>query len=76
MQARWVAQMSLTIVWGAFAAGLLVVGFWRRVAKLRLAGLALFALTGAKLVLVDVANVQDLYRVFSAMFDFAMESAQ
>jgi hypothetical protein len=58
-------QMSITVVWGVFAAGLLVAGFWRRWRPLRLAGLGLFALSALKLVAVDLMHVQDIYRIVS-----------
>ncbi len=58
-------QMSVTVIWGVYAAGLLVIGFWRRLRVLRLAGLGLFALAALKLVLVDLTGVQDIYRIVS-----------
>jgi hypothetical protein len=58
-------QMSVTVIWGVYAVGLLVIGFWRRVRALRLAGLGLFALAAAKLVLVDLTGMQDIYRIVS-----------
>jgi uncharacterized membrane protein len=58
-------QMSVTVIWGVYAAGLLAIGFWRRVRALRLAGLGLFALAAGKLVLVDMTGVQDIYRIVS-----------
>jgi uncharacterized membrane protein len=58
-------QMSVTVIWGVYAAGLLAIGFWRRLRALRLAGLGLFALAALKLVLVDLMGVQDIYRIVS-----------
>jgi hypothetical protein len=58
-------QMSVTVIWGVYAVGLLVIGFWRRLRVLRLAGLGLFALAAGKLVLVDLTGVQDIYRIVS-----------
>jgi uncharacterized membrane protein len=62
-KARYAAQMSLTIVWGAFAIAWLVVGFWKQIRSLRLAMLALFGVTALKLVLLDTSNVKQLYRI-------------
>ena len=62
-RARWASQMAVSIVWGAYAAALLFIGFLVRVRSLRLSGLALFGLTALKLVLVDIAKVKDLYRI-------------
>jgi hypothetical protein len=64
-RAGWLAQMSVTIVFGAYASTLLSVGFWRRDRSLRLTALALFALTALKLALVDFAHIQKLYRIIS-----------
>ena len=62
-RARWTALMSLSIVWGVYAIALLVIGFWRRVRPLRFAALGLFALTALKLVFVDLAEIEQIYRV-------------
>ena len=64
-RARWTAQMSLTVIWSIYAMALLVIGFWRRVRSLRLAGLALFGLAAAKLVAVDISRVEQIYRIVS-----------
>jgi uncharacterized membrane protein len=62
-KARWLALMSVSVVWAVYASVLLVVGFWRNRSALRLAGLALFGATALKLVLVDIAGVAQIYRV-------------
>ena len=64
-RARWMALMSVSIVWGVCAAAALAVGFWKRIRPLRLAALGLFAVTAAKLVLVDVAGVKQIYRIIA-----------
>jgi uncharacterized membrane protein len=64
-QAVWTAQMSVTIVWGLYASAMLSIGFWRRVMPLRLAALALFGLTAVKLLVIDMANVRQIYRIIS-----------
>ena len=64
-RAGWTAQMSVSIVWSVYASGMLAIGFWRRILPLRLAALALFAVTAAKLVVVDMANVRQIYRIIS-----------
>ncbi len=61
------ARMSLTLTWGIYAAGLLVVGFWRKVRALRYCALALFGLSALKLLLVDMSRVEDLLRIVSFM---------
>ena len=55
--------MALSVLWAAYAAVLAAVGFVRRSAGLRWAALALFALTVIKAMLVDIAQLQQLYRI-------------
>jgi uncharacterized membrane protein len=57
--------MSLSVVWGIYATAVLVIGFWRRVRSLRLSALGLFGLTVLKLVIVDMAKVEEVYRIVS-----------
>jgi hypothetical protein len=64
-RATWVSQMSLSVTWGTYALAILAIGFWRNVRSLRLAALGLFGLTALKLVLVDMAEVQEVYRIVS-----------
>ena len=60
---RWLGQMALSVVWAAYAGALAAVGFVRRAAPLRWASLALFALTVIKALLIDIAELQRLYRI-------------
>ena len=60
---RWLGQMALSVVWAAYAAALAALGFMRRIAAIRWASLALFALTIIKAMLIDVAQLQQLYRI-------------
>jgi hypothetical protein len=64
-RARWVAQMSLSVVWSVYAIAVLVAGFWRKVRSLRLSALGLFGLTALKLVFIDMAKVEEVYRIVS-----------
>jgi len=59
---RWLGQMALSVLWAAYAAALAALGFMRRIAAIRWASLALFALTIVKAILVDAA-LQQLYRI-------------
>ncbi len=63
--ARWTGLMSISIVWAVYAVALLSVGFWRRFRALRFAGLGLFGATALKIVLVDIAEVKQIYRIVS-----------
>jgi len=60
---RWLGQMALSVIWSAYAAALAAYGFVRRVAVIRWAALVLFALTIVKAMLVDIAQLQKLYRI-------------
>jgi len=60
---RWLGQMALSVVWAIYAAVLAAVGFIRRSSAIRWASLVLFALTIVKAMLVDLAELQQLYRI-------------
>ena len=60
---RWLGQMALSVVWAAYAAALAAYGFARRVAVIRWAALVLFAVTVVKAMLVDIADLDKLYRI-------------
>jgi uncharacterized membrane protein len=60
---RWLGQMALSVVWAIYATVLAAVGFVRRSSATRWASLALFALTIVKAMLVDLAELQQLYRI-------------
>lgn len=57
-------NLSLSLVWGLYAAAMMTVGFWRRVRPLRLVALGLFGVTCVKLVFVDIwSSLEPLYRI-------------
>lgn len=58
-------QVSLSCFWALTSIALVVLGFATRSAGLRLGGLAMFALTLLKVVVVDGANLSSGYRVLS-----------
>src|SRR5215213_980500 len=60
---RWLGQMALSVIWAAYAAALAAYGFVRRVAVIRWAALVLFAFTVVKAMLVDIAELEKLYRI-------------
>jgi len=64
-QARWVAQMALTITWGAYAGGLLAVGFRRLSRGMRITALAIFGATVLKLFFIDLAVLDFVYRILA-----------
>jgi uncharacterized membrane protein len=58
-------QVGLSIFWSAFAVAMLAAGFWKRLAALRYAALALLGLTLLKVVLIDLSQIGYGYRVLS-----------
>jgi len=60
---RWLGQMALSVLWSVYAGALAAVGFIRRSVGVRWASLALFGLTAVKVLLVDIAQLQQLYRI-------------
>jgi uncharacterized membrane protein len=64
-RAGWMAQMDLSILWGIYAIVLLVSGFWRRSRGMRLTALGLFGVTALKLLVVDLAVLDQIYRILS-----------
>ena len=60
---RWLGQMAVSVLWAVYAAALAALGFMRRIAAARWAALALFALTIIKAMLVDIAQLQRIYRI-------------
>jgi uncharacterized membrane protein len=62
-QARRTAQTALSVVWAGFAGILLAIGLIRRLSFLRWTALFIFAVTLAKVFLIDMASLPGFYRV-------------
>ena len=60
---RWRAQLALTVFWTLFAIALLYLGFRLKRSRLRWFAMVLFGITVLKLFVVDMANVQQIYRI-------------
>jgi len=58
---------TLSVYWGVYALVLLAIGFRRRSAWSRYAGLALLGITLGKVALVDLSELRYLYRVLSLL---------
>ncbi|GHT13287.1 hypothetical protein FACS1894170_09120 [Planctomycetales bacterium] len=67
----WRAQLGLSILWSVFAGVLIFVGFVWRSSVLRWMSILLFGTTLIKILLVDTAGVNELYR-FGAVFVLAI----
>lgn len=63
--AHRLSTFSVTVVWLALASATLYAGFRKRLRVVRFVALGLFALTAAKLLLVDMHGVQQLYRILA-----------
>ena len=60
---RWRAHLALTVFWTLFAIGLMCLGFRLNRSRLRWLAMVLFGVTVLKLFVVDMANVQQIYRI-------------
>jgi uncharacterized membrane protein len=58
-------QLSLSVIWILYGAGLLLVGSMRRVRLLRLMGLGLLSLTALKVFFWDLSSLDRVYRIVS-----------
>jgi uncharacterized membrane protein len=66
-QQRWAGHMSLSVLWTLYAAALVAAGFRLAVPALRTAGLGLFGLTLLKVVLVDISELRQFYRIVAVL---------
>jgi uncharacterized membrane protein len=62
---RFRAQLWISMSWAAYAAALLGAGFLRRHVPLRWAGLGVFLIALAKVFIVDLAGLTQVYRIGS-----------
>lgn len=60
-------QVTISIVWAAYAVGLLVAGMVRRYPLARYLAIILFAVTIAKVFFVDLAQLDRIYRIMSVV---------
>jgi len=66
-QGNFGRDMTYTIAWSLFALGLLMAGFWKRLAPVRYAGIGLLAIALLKLFLHDLDNIGSSYRIGAFM---------
>jgi len=60
---RRIAQMSLSACWALFASAVLALGFRTRLSVLRWSALGLYAATVFKVFVVDMAGLDQIYRI-------------
>jgi len=63
----WAGQLSLSLVWSAYAGTLTAAGFRFNVRALRVVGLILFAITLLKAMLVDISELREFYRIVALL---------
>jgi uncharacterized membrane protein len=63
--AEFRAVVWISIAWAVYAAALVGAGFWKKREAMRWVGLGVFALTVGKVFLVDLAQLEAVYRVGS-----------
>ncbi len=56
-------HLTLTVLWALYGIGVIVIGFLRDESRIRLAGMALLAVTIIKLFVFDVFLLEQIYRV-------------
>jgi uncharacterized membrane protein len=61
------AQMALSVFWAIYATVVLAVGFRFRSARLRWTALALYGITVAKVFVLDMAGLDQLYRILAVL---------
>jgi len=64
---RYAQQLSLSIIWGIYATGLIAMGIRKRHAPLRYMALLLFAVTILKVFAFDLSELRAFYRIVSAI---------
>jgi hypothetical protein len=58
-------EMMLSVTWAAYATGLIVVGFRKQYAPIRYFAIAVFTVTIVKVFAIDLAELDQIYRVAS-----------
>lgn len=56
---------GVSILWGVFALSFIVSGIKREISLLRLVGLGLFAIVAGKIFFIDLARLEQLYRILA-----------
>jgi uncharacterized membrane protein len=64
-EAAKIRNMGLSILWTLYAFTAMAIGMRRHVAALRIGAIALFALTVVKVFLIDLSELDAIYRILS-----------
>jgi uncharacterized membrane protein len=60
-----VKQMAMSVLWSLIGFAAVLLGFWKHIRPLRIAALALLGITVAKIFLIDMKNVEAVWRILS-----------
>ncbi len=60
---RFLSHMYISVMWAAYGAVLMALGFWRKNKMLRFISLGLFALLLVKVFILDTSTVKSVYRI-------------
>jgi uncharacterized membrane protein len=63
----WAGQLSLSLLWSAYAGALTAAGFRYQVRALRVAGLILFGITLLKAMVIDISELREFYRIVALL---------
>jgi Predicted membrane protein (DUF2339) len=58
-------DLTMSVAWGLYALGLLLVGLWRKIRPVRYVSLGFLVLTAAKVFLYDLSALEGVYRILS-----------
>lgn len=61
----WRGQLALSVLWAVYSLAVLSAGFWFRQSGLRWAAIGLFGATVAKVLLVDMSRLDEIYRILT-----------
>lgn len=64
---QWAGQLSLSLLWSAYAGLFTVAGFRYRLRALRSTGLVVFAVTLVKVLLFDIPELRQFYRIVALL---------
>jgi uncharacterized membrane protein len=64
---NWAAQLALSLLWSTYGGLFTAAGFRRQSRALRTTGLVLFGITLAKVMLLDVWNLRQFYRIVALL---------
>ena len=64
---RWAGQLALSLLWSTYAGLLTAAGFRARLRAVRSTGLVVFGFTLAKVLLFDISELRQFYRIVALL---------